>query len=69
MDKIRLGKEINKWRKHRNLTQINLADGICHQSEISRIEKGEDFPSIDILHLIASKFKNSCVILLRSINL
>jgi len=57
MDKIRLGKEINKWRKHRNLTQINLADGICHQSEISRIEKGEVFPSIDILHLIASKLK------------
>lgn len=57
MDKLRLGKEIKKWRKHRNLTQINLADGICHQSEISRIEKGEVFPSIDILHLIASKLK------------
>ncbi|MGR3765966.1 helix-turn-helix domain-containing protein [Rossellomorea sp. NS-SX7] len=57
MDKEVLGKEIKKLRKLRNLTQKQLAEGICNQSEISRLEKGEVFPSIDILHLVANKLK------------
>jgi HTH-type transcriptional regulator, pleiotropic regulator of extracellular virulence genes len=57
LDKIILGNEIKKLRKERKLTQKELAFGICNQSEISRLEKGLVFPSIDILHLIATKLK------------
>lgn len=55
LDKSRLGKEIKKWRKKRGLTQKDLSQNVCHQSEISRIENGEVFPSIDLLHLFSSK--------------
>jgi HTH-type transcriptional regulator, pleiotropic regulator of extracellular virulence genes len=57
LDKEVLGKEIRKLRKLRNLTQKQLASDICNQSEISRLEKGDVFPSIDILHLVANKLK------------
>jgi HTH-type transcriptional regulator, pleiotropic regulator of extracellular virulence genes len=57
LDKEILGQEIRKLRKLRKLTQKSLAAGICNQSEISRLEKGEVFPSIDILHLLAIRLK------------
>lgn len=57
MDKERLGKEIKRWRKIRGFTQKTLAEDVCHQSEISRLETGEVFPSIDVLHLLARKLK------------
>lgn len=57
MNKEKLGLEIKKWRKHRKLTQIELAKNICHQSEISRIESGEFFPGIDVLLLISNKLQ------------
>jgi HTH-type transcriptional regulator, pleiotropic regulator of extracellular virulence genes len=57
LDKETLGNEIRKLRKNRNMTQAELSSGICNQSEISRLEKGNVFPSIDILHLIANKLK------------
>lgn len=55
LDKQRLGLEIKKQRKKRNLTQKELASNICNQSEISRIEKGNYLPSTDVLYLIATK--------------
>ena len=55
MDKVRLGNEIKKWRKLRKLTQVDLARDACNQSEISRIEKGEVFPGIDLLQVFSSK--------------
>lgn len=59
MDKKVLGNEIKRLRKSVNMTQIELALDICNQSEISRLEKGAVFPSIDVLHLIANKLKVS----------
>ncbi len=49
--------EIRKWRKIRKMTQKQLADGICNQSEISRLEKGDSYPSIDTLQAISMKLK------------
>lgn len=49
--------EIRKWRKLRKMTQKQLADGICNQSEISRLEKGDSYPSIDTLHAISQKLR------------
>jgi DNA-binding XRE family transcriptional regulator len=57
LDKYRLGKEIKRWRKKRGMTQNELSKNICHQSEISRIEHGEVYPSIDLLQLFSSKLK------------
>lgn len=57
MDKERLGRELKRWRKIRGFTQKQLAENVCHQSEISRLEAGEVFPSIDVLHLLARKLK------------
>ncbi|WP_381531555.1 helix-turn-helix domain-containing protein [Sporolactobacillus shoreicorticis] len=57
LDKYRLGKEIKRWRKKRGMTQNELSKDICHQSEISRIEHGEVYPSIDLLQLFSSKLK------------
>lgn len=55
LDKKKLGFEIKKWRKQRKLTQNQLASDICNQSEISRIEKGDFFPSLEVLYLISNK--------------
>lgn len=57
MNQIRLGMEIRKWRKIRKMTQQQLADGICNQSEISRLEKGDSYPSIDTLQAISVKLR------------
>lgn len=57
LDKIKLGEEIKNLRKSKKLTQDQLANGICNQSEISRIEDGKVFPSIEILYLISNKLE------------
>ncbi|AIY06651.1 helix-turn-helix domain-containing protein [Planococcus kocurii] len=59
LDKQRLGSEIKRIRKAKKLTQNQLAEGMCSQSEISRIEAGEFYPSIDLLYLIANKLQLS----------
>ena len=53
----KLGAEIKKIRTMRGLTQKQLADNICHQSEVSRIESGVVYPSMDILQGIAAKLQ------------
>ncbi|MDM5157469.1 helix-turn-helix domain-containing protein [Bacillus sp. DX1.1] len=53
----KLGTEIKKIRMLRGLTQKQLSDNICHQSEVSRIESGAVYPSMDILQGIASKLQ------------
>ncbi|KOF11962.1 hypothetical protein AC739_00130 [Planococcus glaciei] len=57
LDKQKLGLEIKKLRKAKKLTQHQLAADMCSQSEISRIEAGEFFPSIDLLYLIANQLQ------------
>lgn len=59
LDKQRLGSEIKRLRKAKKLTQKQLAEGMCSQSEISRIEAGEFYPSIDLLYLIANQLQLS----------
>ncbi|EJQ53250.1 hypothetical protein IEE_00143 [Bacillus cereus BAG5X1-1] len=53
----KLGSEIKKIRVMRGLTQKQLSDNVCHQSEVSRIESGAVYPSMDILQGIAAKLQ------------
>ncbi len=53
----KLGIEIKKIRVMRGLTQKQLSENICHQSEVSRIESGAVYPSMDILQGIATKLQ------------
>ncbi|AHA08528.1 MULTISPECIES: helix-turn-helix domain-containing protein [Bacillus] len=53
----KLGIEIKKIRVMRGLTQKQLSENICHQSEVSRIESGAVYPSMDILQGIAAKLQ------------
>ncbi|WP_430482765.1 helix-turn-helix domain-containing protein [Rossellomorea marisflavi] len=50
-----IGKKICELRNEMNLTQGELADGICTQALISLIEKGELDPNATILYQIAKK--------------
>ncbi|MDX8361626.1 helix-turn-helix domain-containing protein [Cytobacillus sp. IB215316] len=50
-----LGAIIKKIRKERNITQKELASGICCQTTISYLEKGKASPRIDIMYYIASR--------------
>ncbi|KON86557.1 hypothetical protein AF332_26090 [Sporosarcina globispora] len=53
----KLGNEIKWLRKKLGISQKELAKGICHQSEISRIEAGEVYPRIDVLHKISLRLR------------
>ncbi|MFB5664168.1 helix-turn-helix domain-containing protein [Alteribacillus sp. HJP-4] len=55
MDLNRLGKEIHYFRSLRGLSQQELARDICNQSEISRIESGKAFPTLQTLYFISLK--------------
>jgi transcriptional regulator with XRE-family HTH domain len=50
-----IGKKIKELRKGVGLTQGDLADGICTQALISRIEKGDIYPSATALYQISNK--------------
>ncbi|TYO69478.1 helix-turn-helix domain-containing protein [Rossellomorea marisflavi] len=50
-----IGKKISELRNEMNLTQGELAEGICTQASISLIEKGELDPNATILYQIAKK--------------
>ncbi|MBC9875554.1 helix-turn-helix domain-containing protein [Macrococcoides bohemicum] len=50
-----LGKRLKALRKSRGLSQADLARGICTQSNISRIEKGQHTPTSHILDLFAKR--------------
>jgi transcriptional regulator with XRE-family HTH domain len=50
-----IGKNIKELRKTIGLTQGDLADGICTQALISRIEKGDIYPSATVLYEISQK--------------
>jgi transcriptional regulator with XRE-family HTH domain len=50
-----IGKKIKELRKVVGLTQGDLAEGICTQALISRMEKGDIYPSAAALYQIALK--------------
>lgn len=66
LDRFLLGKEIRRRRVELNLTQKQLAFGICKQSIISKIENGDFFPSFDIIVALSNKLKLSISYLLES---
>ncbi|MHA7138089.1 helix-turn-helix domain-containing protein [Rossellomorea arthrocnemi] len=55
MDYSVIGKKIKELRKVVGLTQGELAEGICTQALISRIEKGDIYPSATSLYQISKK--------------
>lgn len=55
MDYSVIGKKIRELRKVVGITQGDLAEGICTQALISRIENGDIYPSADALYQIALK--------------
>ncbi|BCB05729.1 helix-turn-helix domain-containing protein [Bacillus sp. KH172YL63] len=55
MDYSVIGKKIKELRKIVGLTQGELAEGICTQALISRIEKGDIDPSATYLYQISKK--------------
>ncbi|MCA1055281.1 helix-turn-helix transcriptional regulator [Rossellomorea aquimaris] len=55
MDYSLIGKKIKELRKIVGLTQGELAEGICTQALISRMEKGDIYPSATALYQISKK--------------
>ncbi len=55
MDFYAVGKKIKELRKNIGLSQEELAEGICTQAQISKIEKGIVFPYASTLYLISQK--------------
>ncbi|MBW3114360.1 helix-turn-helix transcriptional regulator [Bacillus sp. MCCB 382] len=55
MDYSVIGRKIKELRKAVGLTQGELADGICTQALVSRIEKGDIYPSATSLYQISQK--------------
>ncbi|MCR8850481.1 helix-turn-helix domain-containing protein [Rossellomorea sp. SC111] len=55
MDYSVIGKKIREMRKVVGLTQGDLAEGVCTQALISRIEKGDIYPSATTLYQISLK--------------
>lgn len=54
-----LGEEIKRLRKNNNLSQSQLAEGICTQATISGIEAGRGYPGVDILYILSIRLKVS----------
>ncbi|MBM7585321.1 transcriptional regulator with XRE-family HTH domain [Bacillus pakistanensis] len=55
MDFSAVGKKIKELRKNVGLSQEDLAEGICTQAQISKIEKGIVYPYASTLYLISQK--------------
>ena len=54
-----IGLALRRLRKKHNLTQKDLANGICSQAEISKIESGTHSPTVDLLICIITKITSS----------
>ncbi|WP_019240581.1 MULTISPECIES: helix-turn-helix domain-containing protein [Bacillus] len=50
-----IGQKIKRERKTLNMTQKELAEGICTQAQISIIEKGDLNPTSQVLYLLSQK--------------
>ncbi|WP_139491808.1 helix-turn-helix domain-containing protein [Brevibacillus dissolubilis] len=55
MDVEHVGASIRELRKALGLTQKELADQICTQAQISKIEKGQVLPSVEIMYRLAKR--------------
>ncbi|OAN14399.1 helix-turn-helix domain-containing protein [Exiguobacterium undae] len=52
-----IGLALRRLRKKHNLTQKDLANGICSQAEISKIESGTHSPTVDLLYALSRKLQ------------
>ncbi|RAP73783.1 helix-turn-helix domain-containing protein [Paenibacillus montanisoli] len=64
---FRLGKEVSYLRKKRQLTQYSLSNQLCTQAMISRIEKGQVLPRVDILYNMSIRLKVPFITLFRAL--
>lgn len=64
MDKKNYGLLIKQLRTERKWTQYELAEGVCSQATISKIEKGLLVPDAEILMGLAKKFDTKVSLLL-----
>ncbi|WP_409303122.1 tetratricopeptide repeat protein [Peribacillus sp. SCS-155] len=55
MDFSAVGQKIKELRKEMGISQGELAEGICTQAQISKIEKGDVYPYASTLYLISQK--------------
>ncbi|WP_163102079.1 helix-turn-helix domain-containing protein [Peribacillus alkalitolerans] len=55
MDFSAIGQKIKELRKQSGLSQVELAEGICTQAQISKIEKGDVYPYASTLYLISDR--------------
>lgn len=53
--KLKLGDAIKEARIKKNLTQSDLAEGICTQATISNLEHNTSIPTVETLRSIAAK--------------
>lgn len=60
---------IKFYRLEKNLTQKQLAEGICAQSVISKIEKEGIYPTIDIFSKIVNKLEIPSNLVLQMLNI
>lgn len=52
-----IGLALRRLRKKHNLTQKDLANGICSQAEISKIESGTHSPTVDLLYALSRRLQ------------
>ncbi|WP_026830211.1 helix-turn-helix domain-containing protein [Exiguobacterium antarcticum] len=52
-----IGLALRRLRKKHNLTQKDLANGICSQAEISKIESGTHSPTVDLLYALSVRLQ------------
>ena len=52
-----IGLALRRLRKKHNLTQKDLANGICSQAEISKIESGTHSPTIELLYALSRRLQ------------
>jgi transcriptional regulator with XRE-family HTH domain len=52
-----IGDKIKQERKKQGMTKKALCEGICSQAEISKIEKGRNSPTIDLLQQICRRLR------------
>ncbi|MDA3129735.1 helix-turn-helix domain-containing protein [Aliibacillus thermotolerans] len=55
MDFSRVGKKIQELRKYHRMTQAELAEGICTQAQVSKIENGTIIPYSNTLYQISER--------------
>ncbi len=59
MNNLKFGTKLESVRKLKNMSQKELADGLCSQAQISRIEKNEVIPNAILLKSLCNKLNVS----------